>query len=452
MELYKLEKPDLSKVQLARVLKLYSENAQEYGEGVHKMSEPNYYYWDTIKYKTPPAGLNNEEYWALIKQVRKLASRSTNLKAEDGTHFTWLRPYAADEHLHKIDVKLGGEIFAHYSHIITPYGKRRLLTKSIIEEAIASSQLEGAATTTPIAKKMLLENRAPKDKSEHMIVNNYRMMQALNEKYKDQPMSHELLFELHGIITKNTLAEDKQGRYRTDEDGITVNDGIDYIYHIPPKARFLNDEMDRLIQYANDEDGKGFVHPIIKAIFLHFWIGYLHPFYDGNGRIARTIFYWYLLRKGYWAIQYLPISLVIKNAHQQYGMAYIYAEQDGYDLTYFFDFHIKKILLALKNFDEYVSRKITENSSIEHVLNAKLDLNDRQAELLKYLLIKGELHYVTPSSYVELYKVSKVTALKDLQNLEKQGLLHKTRIGKNTRYAGTAHLMSMSQIKMAHTT
>jgi len=448
MELFKLEKPDLSAIDIAKLFKSYSlEHADEYTDSVYKASEPIYSYWDSIKHRQPPKGLTSLEYWGLIKNIRKLSSRKTYIKAESGQYFTWLRLISTDEHLHKIDVKIGGEIFTHYSHIITTYGRQRLLTKSIIEEAIASSQLEGASTTTPVAKRMLLENRVPKDKSERMIVNNYKTMRAMNETYKEQKLSQAMLFGLHELITKDTLQVDKQNRYRKDSDDITVNDGIKYIYHIPPNEKFMREEMDRLIAFANDEDGGGFMHPVIKAIFLHFWIGYLHPFYDGNGRIARTLFYWYLLRKGYWAIPYLPISLVLKNAYIQYGMSYVYAEQDDYDITYFYDFHMNKLLLAMKNFDEYIERKSKENTLTEGFLDSYSDLNDRQKELLKYLLIKGEDHYITPSSFIELYKVSKMTALKDLRILEKMQFLTRKRMGKYVRYMGTDYLRERSKKK-----
>ena len=353
MDTFKLEKPDTSSVNSAKVLELFSKHPQEYRDAVNSTIEPIYSYWDTIKHKTPPLGLTTIEYWWLIKQVRRILARKTRIKTVEGDFFSWVRPFSTDENLHKIDVKLGGEIFSHYSKIITPYGKQRLLTKSIIEEAIASSQLEGAATTTPIAKKMLLENRSPRDKSERMIVNNYRTMQALNEKYKDLKLSKELLFELHEFITKDTLDANKVGRYRMDEDGININDGLSYIYFIPPKNSFVIGQMIKLLEFANNEGEEEFIHPIIKAIFIHFWIGYLHPFYDGNGRMARTLFYWYLLKKGSWAIQYLPISLVFKKAYIQYGMAFVYSEQDDSDITYFYDFHMRKLLLAMKNFDAY---------------------------------------------------------------------------------------------------
>ncbi|MBI2611639.1 Fic family protein [Candidatus Gottesmanbacteria bacterium] len=445
MDIFKLEKPDLSKINPAKILDIFSKNNQEIGEVITNASEPKYLYWDSLKHIKPPKGLTIEEFWWLIKQIRQITSRKTPIKTEKGEYFAWIRPFSADENLHKIDVKIGGEIFQHYSHIITPYGKQRLLTKSIIEESIASSQLEGAATTTPIAKKMLLENRSPRNKSERMIVNNYRTMQALKEKYKDEKLSDSILLEIHELITKDTLDSVNVGRFRRNSDNITINDGINNIFYFPPDENFVKEQLPELIQFANDEDGGSFMHPIIKAIFLHFWLGYLHPFYDGNGRLARTLFYWYLMKKGYWAIQYLPISLVIKNAYIEYGMSFVYSEQDGNDLTYFFDFHMRKLLLAMKNFDDYIHRKVQENSLLESILETKYKLNDRQKELIRYILIKRVDNYITPSSYIELYKISKVTALKDLLELEAQKLVYRKKIGRNTRYIGTEELFKQSK-------
>lgn len=437
MDPFKIEKPDFSKLDQKQIIENYLKNQSNYVGFFNKVSENNYYYWDSVKHLPKPTNIPSVEAWYIIKLIRNITSKSTVIKAESGKFFTWYRQNYNDEFLHKIDMKFGGEIFTHYQNIITPYGKQRLLTKSIIEEAIASSQLEGAAITTPVAKKLILENKIPKDKSERMIINNYRTMQAIMEIYKNQPLSNDMLLELHKLITKDTLDYDKQGRYRNENDNITVNDQMNYIYFTPPNITFLKEQIPQLIKYANDESETGFIHPIIKAIFIHFWIGYLHPFYDGNGRIARTLFYWYLMRKEYWAIQYLPISLVIKNASNQYGMSYVYSEQDDFDLTYFYNFHIKKIMEALKNFEAYIKKKSTENTSIQSKLEGKFQLNDRQYELLRYLTVKDKGSYITPSSFITLYKISRETANKDLKQLESLNLIEKKRVGKNMRYFAT---------------
>jgi Fic family protein len=439
---YKLIKPNLSAVSESEVIKKIDKKTDDFMQAMYKVNEPIYLYWDKVRYSTEISkNLTPEEFWFFVKQVRKYSSRKTIIKAESGDLYSWLRLVYTDEYLHKLDMQLGANDLPLLSKAsFDNEQKKKFLTKSIMEEAIASSQLEGAATTTSMAKKLLAEKRTPKDRSERMIVNNYKTMQALNQDYKDKKLSHEVVFDLHRLITKDTLGQDKQGRYRRDSDNITVNDQIEYVYYVPPREVFVVKEMERLIKFANNEEEEGFLHPIIKAIFLHFWIGILHPFYDGNGRLARTIFYWYLLREGYWAMQYLPISLAIIGAPIKYGMAFVYSEQDDYDLTYFFDFHMRKLMQALENFKAYLERKMEENKSVQNLFNTKYALNPRQIQALHYLLVQGEGSYVNPSSYEALCGISRPTAIADLKAIEKMNLVIGKKVGKYLRYYGTQHL------------
>ncbi len=446
---YKLEKPNLASIDEGILSKKIRELRESSMKAVISISEPVYQYWDKAQYSTKiPAGLSPIEFWFYVKQVRRVSSRNTLIKAESGECYSWLRLHYTDEFLHKLDMQLATNELPYLSKsFFGAEQKKKFLTKSIMEEAIASSQLEGAATTTSMAKKLLAEKRTPRDRSERMIVNNYKTMQALNQEYKDKKLSREVLFELHRLITKDTLDQDKQGRFRKDSDDITVNDQLEYIYYFPPKEVFVSQEIDRLIKFANNEDNSGFMHPIIKAIFLHFWVGILHPFYDGNGRMARTIFYWYLLREGYWAMQYLPISLVIKEAPIQYGMAFVYSEQDDFDLTYFYDFHMRKLMQALTNFKIYLERKVEENKNIQNLFNTKYDLNPRQISALHYLRSQGEGSYVNPSSYEILCGVSRTTAIADLKALERMNLIQSKKVGKYMRYSGTQLLDKLREKK-----
>lgn len=439
LQQYKLNKPNLSKIDEAKFTTKIKGKSEILMEAVYSVSESAYLYWDKAQHSTRiPKEITPEEFWYFVKQVRKYSSRKSVIRAENGEYYSWLRLNYTDEYLHKLDMQLGTNELPFLSKAsFDAEQKKRFLTKSIMEEAIASSQLEGAATTTSMAKKLLSEKRTPKDRSERMIVNNYKTMQALNQEYMDKKMSHEVLFDLHRLITNDTLDQDKQGRYRKDSDDITVNDQTQYVYYVPPKEKFVAQEIERLIKFANNEDDGGFLHPIIKAIFLHFWIGILHPFYDGNGRLARTIFYWYLLKEGYWAMQYLPISLVIKEAPIRYGMAYVYSEQDNFDLTYFYDFHMSKLMQALKNFKAYLERKIEENKNIQNLFNKEYALNPRQIQALHYLLAQGEGSYVNPSSYEVLCGISRTTAIADLKAIERMKLVESKKIGKYVRYYGT---------------
>ena len=268
-------------------------------------------------------------------------------------------------------------------------------------------------------------------------------MQLVEDDFKDRELSEDLLLELHHVLTDQDpdISKEEQGRFRLDKDEIVVVDeSVQMIAHVAPAESFMRKELLRLIDYANDQEADTFTHPLIKAIFLHFWIGYLHPFTDGNGRIARTLFYWYLLRKNYWGIAYLPISTVIKKSATQYGNAYLYSEQDGGDITYFYDYHIRKIIQAVEDFDQYVQRKVAENREIDKRVSKDAVLNDRQKQLLHYLLAEDESIYTTMSTHGTIYNVSRVTAHKDLTALEELDYIYSKKVGRQRQYYLTSKL------------
>lgn len=441
---YLLEKPDLGRVDRGKIFEKLESLENKFTEFLQVINEPRYLYWDEMKYKQMPEGLTPEETWFLVRQFRNAVSRTTPIKTTKENYFRWIRLPYVDEFLHKIDISSGGQIFTSMD-ALSESNKQKFISRGILEEAIASSQLEGAHTTRQAAKKMITEKREPRNKDEQMILNNYNAIVKIDEDYKSESLSEALLFEMHRMLTQKTIEEDQQGRFRKDSDGIVVQGMIgdrEYITHIPPDENFVKEEIKKIIEFANDEDSENFLHPIIKAIFLHFWIGYLHPFVDGNGRLARTLFYWYLLKKKYWTFMYLPISLVIKRAPIQYSMAYIYSEQDSYDATYFFDFHIRKIMQSLNDFNEYVSEKVLENKQIDSIINKNVSLVDRQRYLIHYLASEANA-YSTITSHATLNNISRQTAAKDIKQLVNIGLIKGDREGKYIKYRATQKLLDM---------
>ena len=439
---YKIVKPDLTSIGLESMVEKLRKGGDFLTEDLKKANVPKYLHWDQVRHKEFGSDLTKEEYWFLLKQIRKISSTKTSIKAEDGSNFNWFRIPYTDEYLHKIDMQSGGQMFSTYS-TIAELNKQKFVSRGVLEEAIASSQLEGAHTTRKVAKKMLLEKREPRNESERMIVNNYRAIEAINEDFKDRKLNKEMLFELHRMLTEGTeLPENERGRFRSDTDNIVVT-GVfgseEVITHIAPKQEFVEREIERLFDYANDMEANKFVHPVIKAIFIHFWIGYLHPFVDGNGRLARTLFYWYLLKNDYWSFIYLPISTVIKKSPTQYARAYIYSEQDDYDITYFYDYHMRKIIQALEEFNGYVESQLEENKKINSLLKNHLGLNDRHKHLIHYLLA-DEGVYTTVTSHSTINGVVRQTAQRDLRNLVERGFLKKERVGKYVHYLPTSEL------------
>ena len=134
-------------------------------------------------------------------------------------------------------------------------------------------------------------------------------------------------------------------------------------------------------------------------------IGYDHPFVDGNGRTARALFYWIMAREGYWLMEYISISRVIKMAPAQYMYAYLHTETDSNDVTYFIIHQLEVIKKAIRDLHSYLAHKTGEYRRAARLLeNSKLSgaLNHRQLGLLKnaldnpgqeYTIKSHKLHY-----------------------------------------------------------
>lgn len=431
--------PEVKTEVLAEMFREYLENPEPAAEYIKKTSEDAYLYWEKARFQEPIPGHSPAESWAFVTQYRKITSSKTPIRTEKGTFFTLHRMNYIDEALRDIDMHAGGVLLASRPANVEEAVRQKYIIRGIVEESIASSQLEGADTSSRYAKRMLSEHIKPRTKGDQMILNNYQVLQEIEQEYKNEPLSVPLLKKLQSELTYNTLDEKfTPGEFRKDTDGIIVG-YEDRIAHTPPQAEIVAREIERLVKYANDDSR--FVHPVIKAIQLHFWIGYLHPFPDGNGRLARAVFYWYLFRNNYWAMAYLPISSLLKRSPKKYAYAYIYSEQDHQDFTYFLDFHLKVILKAIEQFKEFVEQKIEDENTVLGALRESYpDLNNRQISTLHYL-IKDAKNYTSASSYSMLNDVTRRTAYADLKELKESGLVIAVPEGQSTHYYASKKLL-----------
>lgn len=386
----------------------------------------NYYYWDKVKYLTPPSGIKVEEMWA----IAKIRRRNTPHKIAFGKYsFTWFLNTKIQELLHLFDLNIGGTLES--KSVIPKDNKNRYLISSIMEEAIASSQIEGAITTRKKAKEMLRKNINPRNKSEQMIFNNYISIQKILE-WKNKNLTEAKLLELHKLVTNKTLDnQEDEGMFRTDNE-VKVVDALDgEVVHYPPDFSEIKQLITELCAFANTDKKDVFIHPIIKGCIIHFMIGYIHPFVDGNGRTARAIFYWYLLSKGYWLTEYLSISKMILKSKTQYAKAYLYTETDENDLTYFISYQLKTMKLSFDSLREYIQRKIDEKRKITDFIKLE-NINERQALILKWVYEESSLILSVKEIETRL-SISNQTARTDLQGLVDLGYLELVLLNKKTQ-------------------
>ena len=383
----------------------------DYASEISKIND-EYYYWDKVKYNTPK-DIERKDFWAAVKYSRSVNSKIYNFYT---CKLSLFETNKMQEILHNIDMNFGGVLAS--SSIIPDKNRQYYLLSSIMEEAIASSQMEGASTTRKVAKEMLRKQAKPKDKSQQMIVNNYNTIRLLSD-HKNEGLTPKLLLDIHRQITEKTLENhEDEGRFRTD-DNIVVMDGISGdIAHTPPSYKYIEESIVQLCNFVNED--KTFIHPIIKAIILHFMISFLHPFVDGNGRTARSLFYWYMLKKGYWLTEYLSISRIIYKTKGQYEKAFLYTENDEFDLGYFVQYNLKVLYKAFEELKIYLERKAQENAAL---LEYRIPgLNERQLQIVKMCAEKQAAIIKSKDLQIQ-FNVSVKTIRSDLEGLVELGLL-----------------------------
>jgi len=392
-----------------------------------------YFHWDELRHRTPPEGLSHEAWWAGIKITRQGLLRALPFQDKHKRPVLFGMPDPVLRALHAIDRRVGGAVPME-TPIVSGEDRDRYLVSSLIEEAITSSQLEGAATTREEAKAMLRSGRKPRDRSETMIVNNFRVMEHIRE-LRDEPMTPKVVLAMHRIVSEGTLDDPTAaGRLRRAGENVSVMDAThSRVLHEPPPAASLPQRLERLCAFANAIDGEPFVHPVIRAILLHYMLGYDHPFVDGNGRTARALFYWSLARSGYWLLEYVSISRLLRQAPAQYARAYLHSEADDNDTTYFILHQLSIIERAIEALYEYLARKTAEQRSAERLLRHAPgladQLNHRQVALLTHAL-KHPGHGYTVESSRRSHRVTLQTARTDLLTLARLKLVEQGKRGR----------------------
>lgn len=386
--------------------------------------DDGYLFWDKVKYMAP-VGIKPEVLWHAVK-IRRSMNVVQITFGKYTFHFTVTGKMQAL--LHEFDMNFGGNLGS--KSIIPEKDSNQYLISSIMEEAIASSRMEGASTTRKVAKDMLRKQARPVNKSQQMILNNYNTIRYLVDN-KNLTFSVEVLKEVHRSITSKTLDKpEDEGRFRADNSVYVVDNISGEIAHTPPDVLELDGLLGGLCDFANEDTSDPFIHPIVKGIIIHFMLAFFHPFVDGNGRTSRSLVYWYLLKNGYWLTEFLSISRAIYKSKTQYEKSFLYTEADGFDLSYFINYNLIAMKKAYEDLKVYLQKKMKEQQDF-YTFRGFSNINERQANIIKILKEKPTSLFTVKELTIR-FNVTPKTARGDLQHLVELGLMSESPINKRT--------------------
>ena len=254
-----------------------------------------------------------------------------------------------------------------------------------------------------------------------MIYNNYQTIQFILE-HKNDDITKELLLTIHRLMTNKTLEkEDDAGQFRNNDNVVVENSITHEVVHTPPSYTEIDEFIDDFCHFFNEKEPAVFIHPIIKGIIIHFMIAFMHPFTDGNGRTARALFYWYMLKQDYWLTEYLSISRIIAESKISYEKAYLYVENDNNDLGYFITYNLRVLDLAFKKLQQYIKRKTQEKLDANQFLCIG-EINQRQAQIIK-IYYDNPQETLTIKDIQNKFGISPTTAKSDIIELVNRSIL-----------------------------
>jgi Fic family protein len=405
--------------------------------GLEPTVDGAYLHWDELRHRTPPDGISVRDWWFMIKFARNSLLHTLPLTTASGEHFRYGMPDVVLEGLHRVDQQASGQI-AISEEVTNSQTRDRYIVSSLIEEAIRSSQLEGASTTHRVAEEMLRSGRPARTRDERMIFNNYQAMNMVRQ--WSGPLTPDRVLELHRVVTDGTLDNpDGAGRLQTPaDDRVHVQAPDGEVVFEPPPAEQLPERLATMCSFANGQGVAGFLHPVVRAILIHFWLGHDHPFEDGNGRTARALFYWSMLAQGYWLTEFLSISRILSNAPMQYARSFLFTERDEGDTTYFIAYQLNVILRAIDDLHAYLQRRMAEIRDSERILRGA-GLNHRQSALVRHALRHPNAEY-TFKSHQRSHGIVYQSARNDLLDLDERGYLDRFKVGRTFRFRPSSDL------------
>lgn len=194
--------------------------------------------------------------------------------------------------------------------------------KALEEEIIATSAIESIDFSRDSVRN-IMKGLAPKDEEENRIYGLKQGFEFISQ--KENKITEENIFKLYMMTIGNFLDDEnklKQGSYYRHDTVFVMSDKIE---HNGINYKKLPEYMESFVKFANADDK---INDLLKAAMLHFYIAYLHPYFDGNGRMARFIHMWFLIQRGYKSTLFVPFSSYIEKSRNKYYNAYTLIENN----------------------------------------------------------------------------------------------------------------------------
>lgn len=302
--------------------------------------------------------------------------------------------------------------------------KLKAMAENLTYDVVYSSEIEGIRLNvdevrSSIARKLGIENIKQTVPSHYVDSVVAVMLDAVN--HYNQTLTKEKICAWQAAFFPTGFSEGSQievGRYRTNEEHIISGMfGREKIHYIAPAPERVDEEMAQFIDWFNSQEN---VNSVIRSAIAHFWFVSIHPFEDGNGRLARILSDMLLARADKSEFRFYNISSQINKDKNHYYDILEKAQHGDGDITEWICWYANTLSAALDEAENIVSTIL--NKSFFWQKTSSIPLSQRQTDILN-LFLDGYEAKITSKTWATLAKCSKDTAIRDIQDLVEKDIL-----------------------------
>lgn len=319
---------------------------------------------------------------------------------------------------------------------LLPYYEKKFQDEAMVRRVHYGTHIEGNELNLTQAGQVLSgEDVTARPRDVQEVINYRKVMdyiEAKSEKLKvqnsEQYIDEEVIKTMHALTVERLLDEGKGGVFRTTQ--VVVRNSLTReVSYRPPEASVVGQQMAELLTFLNTNID---IHPVLKSGIVHYEFVRIHPFVDGNGRVARALSTLLLLREGYDIRNFFSLEEHFDKHPEDYYQALQSVLKNEGNITEWLTYFSECLAIELSNIKQKIE-KISVDGKLRQKLGGKpLLLTDRQLRIMEYI---QEVGFLQNQAFKTLFPmVSEDTMLNELKGLVAAGIIKKTGITKGARY------------------
>ena len=317
---------------------------------------------------------------------------------------------------------------------LLPYYEKQFRKDALIRTVHYGTHIEGNELNLDQAEKVLAgQDVVARDRDIQEIINYRKAIEFISEiRIKDEGLriNEETIRKLHKITVNKILPSEKCGEYRKTQ-VVVKNNQTGQVSFRPPEASTISPQIKDLLVFIESSRNQD-IHPVLKSGIVHYELVRIHPFLDGNGRVARALSTLILFLEGYDIRKFFSLEEYFDSKASEYYDALQSVEKTGGDLTKWLEYFTEGLAIELSKIKEKVERISVDGKLRERLGGKPLLLTERQLGIIEYIQKVG---FLQNQAFEELFPmVSEDTILNELKVLLQTGIIKKQGVTKGAKY------------------